>query len=122
MANILVVEDDLLMQKVAESILRREGHQVTIVKDGKDAFAQLDSGTPYDLVITDILMPYANGYEIVSRVKQMKTPVPVVIVSSVGDEDSVQEGMNIGADGYLSKPIIGSELLTLVRRLLGQPQ
>lgn len=122
MANILVVEDDLLMQKVAESILRREGHLVTIVKDGKDAFTQLDSGAPYDLVITDILMPYANGYEIVSRVKQMEKPVPVVIVSSVGDEDSVQEGINIGADGYLSKPIIGSELLTLVRRLLGQPQ
>lgn len=120
MANILVVEDDLLMQKVAESILRREGHTVTIVKDGKDAFSHIDDvSNVYDLVITDILMPYANGYEIVSRVKKLPKPVPVIIVSSVGDEDSVQEGINIGADDYLSKPIIASELLTRVKRLLG---
>ncbi|PUZ29927.1 Response regulator receiver domain-containing protein [Chitinophaga costaii] len=120
MASILVIEDDYLMQKVAESILRREGYQVTVAKDGKDAYSHLHKDANYDLVVTDILMPFANGYEIVSHIKQNKLPMPVIIVSSVNDEAAIKKGLDLGADDYLTKPIVASELLKRVKRLLNE--
>jgi len=123
MSKILLVEDDELMQKIVDKILRKEGFELEIVKNGKEAFQKLEATNyDYDLIITDIMMPYANGFEILSKVKALskEKAIPVIIVSNAGNEDIVLEGFKLGADDFLKKPIIPGELLIRVKRLLLQ--
>ena len=120
-----MIEDDEIMQKVVEKILLKEGYKVDVAKNGKEALQKLDdSNYSYDLMITDIMMPYANGFEIISKVKSEANGklIPVIIISSVGNEDSVLEGFKLGADDYLKKPIMAGELIIRVKRLLSRPK
>lgn len=123
MGKILLIEDDEIMQKVVEKILLKEGFTVDVARNGKEAIQKLeDNNFTYDMMITDIMMPYANGFEIISRIKEENNGkrIPVIIISSVGNEDSVLEGFKLGADDYLKKPIMAGELIIRVKRLLSR--
>ncbi len=113
------------MQKVVEKILLKEGFTVDVARNGKEAMQKLEQNDfTYDMMITDIMMPYANGFEIISKVKNEINgkQIPVIIISSVGNEDSVLEGFKLGADDYLKKPIMAGELVIRVKRLLSRKQ
>jgi DNA-binding response OmpR family regulator len=119
MPNILVVEDDDIMLKAIRNILNKDGFNVVTAKDGKEAFEMLDTAE-YDIVITDLMLPYANGLEVVSRLRtdQTKRNVGIIVVSSVGNEETITEAFRLGADDYLKKPIMAGELLLRIRKLL----
>lgn len=119
MSKILLVEDDEIMPKIVARILASSEYQLDHVSNGKEAFEKLEASEyGYDLIITDIMMPYANGFEILSKVKSQPKTIPVIIVSNAGNEDMVMEGFKLGADDFLKKPIIPAELLIRVKRLL----
>jgi len=119
--KILVAEDEPLMLMAIEAKLRKDGFEVTGTSDGREALKAFENDIP-DLIITDILMPYASGFEIISKVKNRKEgkPIPVIIVSNAGNEDMVLEGFKLGADDFLKKPVMPGELLIRVKRLLMQ--
>ncbi len=119
MPNILVVEDDDIMLKAIRNILNKDGFNVVTAKDGKEAFEMLDTAE-YDIVVTDLMLPYANGLEVVSRVRNDNTRrnVGIIVVSSVGNEETITEAFRLGADDYLKKPIMAGELLLRIRKLL----
>ena len=119
MPNILVVEDDDIMLKAIRNILSKDGFNVVTAKDGKEAFEKLDNNE-YDVVITDLMMPYANGLEVVSRLRNdnAKRNTGIIIVSSVGNEETITEAFRLGADDYLKQPIMAGELLIRIRKLL----
>lgn len=119
MSNILVIEDDDIMLKAIRNILRKDGHEVLTAKDGKEAFERLDN-EEYDIVITDLMMPYANGLEVVSRLRSNPTKrhVGIIVCSSVGNEETITEAFRLGADDYLKKPIMAGELMIRIRKLL----
>ena len=119
MYKILYIEDDLLMLKVISKILEKKGYQVSCAEDGKKAFELIDN-VVYDLVITDIMLPYKNGLEILSKIKgdQKLRHIPVIVISSVGNEETVTEAFRLGADDYIRKPILAGELLLRVENLL----
>ena len=119
MANILVIEDDDIMLKAIRNILGKDGYNVITAKDGKEAFEKLDGGE-YDVVVTDLMMPYANGLEVVSRLRsdETKRNVGIIVISSVGNEETITEAFRLGADDYLKKPIMAGELLIRIRKLL----
>jgi DNA-binding response OmpR family regulator len=121
MRNILIIDDNDIVQMVLQKILVREGYEVDIATNGKEGLSMIGAKA-YDLVITDLMMPYANGFEIISKLKQLSRgkEVKVIIISSVTQEDSVSEGFKLGADDYLKKPITGKELLLRVNRLLSE--
>jgi DNA-binding response OmpR family regulator len=118
MATILLVEDDEIMLKAIKNILSRDGHEVLTAKDGKEAFEKMENST-YDIVISDLMMPYANGLEIVSRLRAdiNRRHVGIIVVSSVGNEETITEAFRLGADDYLKKPIMAGELLIRIRKL-----
>ncbi|SHL57230.1 Response regulator receiver domain-containing protein [Chitinophaga jiangningensis] len=121
MNRILLVEDDEVMPKIIARILPEPEYQVDVAVNGKEAMQKLeDNNYQYDLVITDIMMPYANGFEILSKVKthDQEHPIPVIIVSNAGNEDMIMEGFKLGVDDFLKKPIIPAELIIRVKRLL----
>lgn len=123
MHKILYIEDELLMQNIVDKILTREGYLVDVASNGKEAMEKLiASNYDYKLVITDIMMPYANGFEILSKIRTHNAiaKIPVIVVSSVGNEDSILEAFKLGADDFLKKPIMAGELLIRVKRLIGQ--
>ncbi len=119
MANILIIEDDEIMLRAVKNILAKDGHSVLTAKDGKEAFEYLENAN-YDIVLTDLMMPYANGLEVVSKLRNdpNRRHVGIIIVSSVGNEETITEGFRLGADDYLKKPIMAGELLIRVRKLL----
>jgi DNA-binding response OmpR family regulator len=119
MPNILVIDDDNIMLKAVKSILHKDGFNVIMAKDGKEAFELLENAD-YDIVITDLMMPYANGLEVVSKLRnnELKRKVGIIIVSSVGNEETITEAFRLGADEYIKKPIMAEELITRVRKLI----
>lgn len=119
MTRILIIEDDDIMLKAVKNILTKAGYEVLTAKDGKEAFEQLDNAI-YDIVVTDLMMPYANGLEVVSRIRSdsAKRHVSIIVVSSVGNEETITEAFRLGADVYLKKPIMAGELLIRIRKLV----
>jgi DNA-binding response OmpR family regulator len=119
MPSILVIDDDDIMLKAIKNILHKDGFEVLTAKDGKEAFEKLDNAT-YDIVITDLMMPYANGLEVVSKLRNddSKGRVGIIIVSSVGNDETISEAFRLGADDYIRKPIMAENLLKHIRQLL----
>ncbi len=119
MPVILVVEDDQVMRKAIGSILNRGGYSVLNATNGKEAMEMLNTAS-YDVVITDLMMPYANGLEVVNRIRsdQNKKDVGVIIVSATSNEDMVTEAFSLGADDYLKKPVMAGELVSRIRKLI----
>lgn len=118
-SKILLVDDDELILKVINRILSKEGYEVKTAANGKEALEMIDR-EKFDLLITDLMMPYSNGFEVISRFKQHPNAdgVPIIVISSVGTENAVREGLSIGADDYIRKPIMPDEMLIRVRRFL----
>ncbi|RPD38692.1 response regulator transcription factor [Chitinophaga barathri] len=123
MSKILLIEDDEVMSTIVKRILQKAEYQVDHVRNGKEAFEILEhTGYGYDLIITDIMMPYANGFEILSKVRNIPDgrQLPVILLSNAGMDDMIQEGLKLGADDFLKKPVLPAELLMRIRRLLNK--
>ncbi|RPE13301.1 response regulator [Chitinophaga lutea] len=123
MPRILVIEDDVLMCRALTLMLSKQGHTITIAQNGKDALKFLQE-TQFDLIITDLMLPFASGMELISRLKmnELQGNTPVMVVSSVAHEKTIQDAFNLGADDYLKKPVTPSELISRVNRLLLKKQ
>lgn len=119
--NILVIDDDEIMQNVIEKVLLREGYNVEVAKNGKEGLSKLELKR-YNLVITDIMMPYANGFEIVSKLKQHPNTkdASVVVISTITNESSILDSYKMGVDEYIRKPIMVSEFILRIKKLLSK--
>ncbi|WP_121352649.1 response regulator transcription factor [Flavisolibacter nicotianae] len=114
--KILVAEDEPIMQKTIALRLKKDGHEVITTDNGREALTLIFEQSP-DLIITDIMMPYASGLEIVGTVKQYEKKIPVIVLSAMGQENVVLEAFNLGADDFISKPFSPNELSMRVKRL-----
>ncbi|MEC5145622.1 response regulator transcription factor [Chitinophaga sp. 212800010-3] len=118
--KILLVEDDEFTSKAINIILTKYGYTVTIERNGKDALESLKS-SKFDLVISDLMLPYASGLEFISKMRaDMKLNIPVLVLSAITHENTITEGFEIGVDDYLKKPFNPSELTSRVHRLIEQ--
>jgi DNA-binding response OmpR family regulator len=116
--KILVADDDPIMRRIIELRLKKDGHTVVMVDDGRQALEHLTKDEKFDLVITDIMMPFSSGMEIVSKVKtNAERKIPVIVLSAMGQENIVLEAFNLGADDYITKPFSPNELSMRVKRL-----
>ena len=116
--TILIAEDEPLMLMAIEAKLRNDGYDVVGVADGREALKAYETNTP-DLIITDILMPYTSGLELISIVKSnAAAKIPIIVLSALGQEDTVMEAFQLGADDFLTKPFNPTELSVRVKRLL----
>lgn len=116
--KILIAEDDSLIQKTVCVKLQKEGFDVVPCNDGKAALEALPIEMP-DIVLTDMMLPYASGLEIVSAVKNIKEKnIPVIVFSTMGQESVVEEAFNLGADDYITKPFSLSELTIRIKKQL----
>lgn len=115
-ASVLVVDDDIRMLRMMKRILELEGFQALIASSGEAALKIFDKETP-DLVLLDIMMPDMNGYTVCQHIREF-SQVPIIMVTAKGDDKEKVEGLDIGADDYVTKPFSASELTARVRAML----
>ena len=104
-ARLLVVDDNEMNRDMLSRRLAKQGHEVEMAEDGKRALEKL-AASPFDLVLLDIMMPEMDGYEVLGRIKgdEALRHIPVVMISAVGETESVVRCIELGADDYLPKP------------------
>lgn len=118
--RILIVDDDEMVLIAVNELLRSEGYEVHTVSRGIDALARLDQDE-YDLLILDIIMPEMDGFELCKKIREKEnckeTPI-IFLTAKSRDEDRVQ-GIEAGANLFLSKPISPDKLLGIVSDTIG---
>lgn len=106
------------MLRTLEFRLKKDGHSIMMARDGREALQLIDTFLP-DLVITDIMMPYSSGMEIVGFLKQKyNNSIKVIILSGMGQENVILEAFRLGADDYITKPFSPNELSVRVNRFV----
>lgn len=118
--KILVAEDEPGLLNALVLKLNKEGYEVIGTADGREALKLIALECP-DLIITDMMMPYASGFEILAKVKGITgSRVPVIILSSMGQDNMIEEAFSLGADDYITKPFSLNELSVRVNKLAVQ--
>lgn len=112
-----IIEDDILLLKTLAFKLTKEGYSVATSKNGFDGIEYLKENNP-DLIVTDIMMPFINGLEIISFVRnEKKSNVAIIVLSSAGLEKTVLEAFELGADDFVTKPFSPNELIIRIKKI-----
>ncbi len=116
--HLLLAEDDELLASLLMYRLQKAGYKVVTVYDGKEVKAKLAEQMP-DIIVSDIMMPYFSGIELIDYVRnELQSKVPIIIISSAGNEENVLSAFELGANDFIAKPVSPSELLVRVGREL----
>ncbi len=117
MEKILVVEDDPAHLLALEDNLTFAGYEVSTARSGRHALQTLKE-EEFDLILLDIMLPYVNGFEVCKRLRESGDETPIIMLTAkIQEEDRVQ-GLDLGADDYITKPFSVAELLARVRAVL----
>ena len=112
--RILIVEDEKKVAAFIKKGLEEETYAVDIATDGEEGF-HLGEQNQYDLIILDLMLPKINGLDILSRLRSQKIDTPILLLTAKDSVEDKVEGLNQGADDYLTKPFAFSELLARIR-------
>ena len=112
--HILLVEDDPASADSLKALLELNGYRVQVAKDGGQAHSAFRMRRP-DFVITDLILPGENGFELIDRMKREDESVPVLVLSAISLEDSRSLSERLGADGYITKPTPPDTLLAEIK-------
>lgn len=111
--NIMVVDDEPFIREVMNDFLCLHGYRVTSFGSGEDAVLEINALGP-DMILLDIWMPGMSGLETLEQIRKENKRVGVVMLSAFGDDETVGDAMNMGADFYLQKPIEFKKLLEIL--------
>jgi DNA-binding response OmpR family regulator len=120
MTRIVVADDDRMFRKAAETTLRRQGYDVATASDGEEAL-QLIRSEPPDMIVLDLIMPKLQGFDVLTILKQdtRTSAIPVIVLSSLTQEQDKQEALDLGAVAYFNKTTFSlSELVKQVENTL----
>jgi len=118
MKKILIIEDDKLISSLVQFRLKKDGYETHLVCDGNEGILAIDSLNP-DLIITDVMMPFRSGIEIIHHAKKTRPDTPIIVLSSLGEEEQVVlEAFNLGVADFIPKPFNPNELAIRVKRVL----
>lgn len=115
--KILIVEDEALLAEGLRTLLELRGFEVEVVTDGENGAEYAETGV-YDLLILDVMMPGLDGYSLARRVRAKRVATPILMLTAKGGVRDRMEGLNAGADYYLTKPFDNRELLACINALL----
>lgn len=120
MMRILIIEDEEHLARLVAEVLGREGHAVETVYDGRSGLTRALT-EDFDLLVVDWMLPDLDGVHVVKRLRAADVRVPVLMLTARGQIEDRVEGLDAGADDYLSKPFAFPELLARIRALARRP-
>jgi two-component system alkaline phosphatase synthesis response regulator PhoP len=117
--RIVIADDEPNLVIPLEYMLKREGFDVTVARDGQEALDAIARARP-QLVLLDVMMPRKSGFDVcqVLRADEANRDVRILLLTAKGRDDDVAKGLALGADAYMTKPFSPKELLLKVRELL----
>ena len=121
MLKILIAEDDAELRQLFSHVLTRHGYTVTGVSNGQEALDAMDAEY-YDMIISDIMMPVMDGYELVRQLRDVGNTTPVLMITAKDAFDDMRIGFQSGVDDYMVKPINVNEMVLRVQALLRRAQ
>ncbi len=121
MFKILIAEDDAELRQLFTHVLNKNGYDVTGVDNGKKALDALSTDY-YDMVISDIMMPVMDGYELVRSLREINKTIPVMMITAKDAFDDMRMGFLSGSDDYMVKPVNVNEMVLRVGALLRRAQ
>lgn len=119
--RVLVVDDEELILEFLERSLKLDKHIVDTARDGLNAFEKA-SRQSYDVIVLDVIMPHKNGIEVCRDLRHANVHTPILMLTSRDNESSRIEGLDSGADDYLTKPFSYNELTARLRALMRRPR
>jgi len=119
--HILIVDDSKTVRNLVAFIMKKEGFKVTMAEDGLDGLEKLYSMTDVDLIISDVNMPRMDGFTFIKTVREQDTyrDVPIIVLSTEGQDKDIQTGLGLGANLYMVKPAQPDKMVKNVKMLLG---
>lgn len=115
--KILLAEDERRMAQALRELLKQENYEVDHFEDGLSALDAIE-GDVYDMIILDVMMPGMNGFQVAKNARAKGIKAPILMLTAKGEVDDKVEGLDSGADDYLTKPFMAKELLARIRALL----
>ena len=120
MVRVLVVDDERGLVRALQRGLTAEGFAVDVAYDGPTGLT-MATDTDYDAVVLDVMLPGRNGYDVVTSLRERGVTTPVLMLSAKAGEHDVADGLDVGADDYLTKPFSFVVLVARLRALLRRP-
>ena len=119
--SILIVDDSKTVRNLVAFIMKKEGFKVTSAENGLDGLEKLYSMEHVDLIISDINMPRMDGFTFIKTLREQEAykDLPIIVLSTEGQDKDIQEGLNLGANMYMVKPAQPEQLLRNAKMLLG---
>jgi len=117
MAKILYVEDEPFLAKIVGETLQKQGYEIVLKENGKDAIDafRIDS---FDLCVLDIMLPKMNGFELAEKIREINKIIPIIFLSAKDQTEDVVKGFDVGANDYMRKPFSMEELMVRINHLL----
>ena len=115
--RILLVEDNPSIYEFLKKALEQESYAVDIATDGKEGF-YLATVNKYDLMILDVMLPYMSGFDLCKQLREYKIDTPILMLTAKDDSEDIIEGLDSGADDYITKPFVLKELQARIRAIL----
>lgn len=118
--RILIADDEPSIVISVEFLLKREGFEVSVARDGEEALERIRADRP-DLVVLDVMMPKLNGFEVCETVRADPelAVVRILMLTAKGRDAEMRKGLDLGADAYIAKPFSTRDLVERVKSLLG---
>jgi len=119
--TILIVDDSKTVRNLVAFIMKKEGFKVVTAEDGLDGLEKLYSAEEINLIISDINMPRMDGFTFIKSVREQDAyrDIPIVVLSTEGQEKDIQAGLSIGANMYMVKPAQPEKMVKNIKMLLG---
>ena len=114
--KLLLVEDEPKMLSALQELISRESYDVTAVSDGESALSEILTGV-YDVVVLDVMLPGLSGIEVTRKARASGIKTPILLLTAMSELDDKVNGLDSGADDYLTKPFLTKELLARIRAL-----
>jgi DNA-binding response OmpR family regulator len=121
--RVLVADDEPHIGRIIQMKLEQGPYEVTLVADGRAALDELQGPEPIDVVLLDIMMPYATGLEVLAEARQLphRRDTPIIILTAKGQDADRRQALELGATDFFTKPFSPKKLLARVDELFGGP-
>jgi two-component system OmpR family response regulator len=112
--QVLVVEDELRMAELLERTLEEEGHQVVVARDGREGY-EIARSSPFDVIVLDVMLPGMDGVTVARKLRECRNQTPILMLTARDAPVDIVDGLDSGADDYLTKPFSIDVLLARLR-------